>query len=58
MAEIGTIGSYMLSVQKMQMSLIKNAIEMQQQVMETLLGDSAAVVPPSEFLGHNVDISI
>lgn len=42
----------------MQMSLIKNAIEMQQQVMETLLGDSAAVVPPSENLGHNIDISI
>ncbi len=58
MAEIGAISSYMLSIQKMQMSLIKNAIEMQQQVMEALLGDSAAVVPPSEFLGHNVDISI
>ncbi len=58
MAELGAISSYILSVQQMQMSLIKNAVEMQQQVMETLLGDSAAVVPPSENLGHNIDISI
>ena len=57
MSELGAISSYVLSVQQMQVALMKNAIEMQQQAIETLLGDSA-VVSPSPNLGHNVDISI
>ena len=32
--------------------------EMQQKMIETLLGDSASVVPPSDHLGLNVDVSI
>lgn len=32
MAELGALSSYALSVQQMQMSLIKNSVEMQQEV--------------------------
>ena len=39
MAELGALSSYALSVQQMQMSLIKNSVEMQQEVIEILLGD-------------------
>ena len=57
MSELGAISSYALAVQNMQMSLIKNAVEMQQQAVEMLL-DNNRVVSPSEILGTNIDISI
>ena len=41
MAELGALSSYALSVQQMQMSLIKNSVEMQQEVIEILLGDGS-----------------
>ena len=57
MSELGAISSYALAVQNMQMSLIKNAVEMQQQAVEILL-DNNRVVSPSEILGTNIDISV
>ena len=57
MSELGALSSYALSVQQMQMSLIKNAVEMQQEVIEVLL-DGSRMVSPSPTNGHNVDISI
>lgn len=58
MAELGALSSYALSVQQMQMSLIKNSVEMQQEVIEILLGDGSNTVSPSPTHGHNVDISV
>ena len=58
MAELGALSSYALSVQQMQMSLIKNSVEMQQEVIEILLGDGSRPGSPSPTHGHNVDISV
>ena len=57
MSELGALSSYALSVQQMQMSLIKNAVEKQQEVIEVLL-DGRRMVSPSPTNGHNVDISV
>lgn len=59
MAELGAVSSYLLSMQQLQIALVKNSIQMQQQAVDILLNnDSTARVAPSENLGHNVDISI
>lgn len=59
MAELGAISQYALSVQQMQMSLIKNQMDMQQQAIEILLGGSEdRTVAPSATNGHNVDVSV
>ena len=58
MSELGALSSYALSVQQMQITLIKNAVEMQQEVIEVLLGDDSRTVAPSATNGHNVDITI
>ena len=58
MAELGALSSYAWAVQQMQMSLIKNSVEMQQEVIEILLGDGNRTVSPSPTHGHNVDISV
>ena len=58
MSELGVLSSYALSVQQMQMSLIKNSVEMQQEVIEILLDNSNRTVSPSPTHGHNVDISV
>ncbi len=57
MSDLGAISSYALAVQNMQMSLIKNQVEMQQQALEILL-DPERTVPTSSSLGQNVDISL
>lgn len=57
MSELGTLSSYALAVQNMQMSLIKNQVEMQQQAIEILL-DPSSSVPVSDTLGQNIDISL
>ncbi len=57
MSELGALSSYALAVQNMQMSLIKNQVEMQQQAIEILL-DPERSVPVSSSLGQNVDISL
>ena len=57
-SEIGAISQYALSVQQMQLSLIKANIDLQKQAIEVLLGDDSRVVSPSADLGHNIDVSI
>ena len=57
MAELGAISSYALAVQNMQMSLIKNQVDLQQQAIEVLL-DSSRMVSTSATTGQNLDLSI
>lgn len=59
MAELGAISQYALSVQQMQMSVIKTQLDMQKQVIEILLGGNEnRTVTPSATHGHNIDISV
>jgi hypothetical protein len=58
-SDLGAISSYALAMQNVQMSLLKNAVEAQQQAVEILLNpDNSRVVSPSETLGTNIDISV
>ena len=57
MSELGAISSYTLAIQQMQLSLIKNSVEMQQKTIEVLLGDDNRVVSPSS-VGQNVDVTL
>lgn len=57
MNEIGAIGSYALTLQQLQLSIIKQNAEMQQQVAEILL-DSERTAPVSSDKGTMVDINI
>lgn len=56
-SSLGAISEYALSVQQMQMSLIKNAVDMQQQAIEVLL-DASRTVAPSATNGINLDIEV
>lgn len=58
MSELGAISQYALSVQNMQMALIKNQVNLQQQAIEVLLETSQETVKASETLGTRLDISI
>lgn len=58
MAELGAISSYALAIQQMQVSLIKNAADMQKQAVEILLGDNSRTAAPSPTNGHNIDIFV
>lgn len=56
MSDLGAISSYALAMQNVQMSLLKNAVEAQQQAVEILLNpDNSRVVSPSETLGTNIE---
>ena len=55
--DLGALSSYTLAVQQMQVSLIKNAVDMQKQMVETLFEDNR-VVPSSSTVGQNVDTCI
>ena len=57
-ASIGAIGQYQIAMQQMQLSMIKNNIDMQKQVIDVLLNPENRAVPTSENLGQNIDISI
>lgn len=57
-SEIGAISQYALSIQQMQLNLIKANIDLQKQAIEVLLGDDSRVVSPSADLGQNIDVSI
>lgn len=56
-SSLGAISEYALSIQQMQMSLIKNAVDMQQQAIEVLL-DASRTVAPSATNGINLDIEV
>lgn len=59
MSELGAISQYALAMQQMQMSLMKNQVEMQQQAVEILLGGTDdRSVSPSPTTGVNVDKTI
>lgn len=58
-SDLGAISSYALAMQNVQMSLLKNAVEAQQQAVEILLNpDNSRIVSASETLGTNIDISV
>ena len=54
---IGPIGSYMVAMQQLQLSLIKQSAEATQQVVEVLL-DASRSAPVSEDKGTQIDINI
>ncbi len=59
MSELGAISQYALSVQQMQMSVLKMQMDLQQQAVEILLGsNNDRMVSPSATNGHNIDINI
>lgn len=55
MSSLGAISNYVLSVQQMQMSLIKTNVEMQQQVAELLTECSEQIMASSN---HAVDMLV
>ncbi len=55
---IGAIGQYQLTLQQVQMKLMKNTMDMQQQAVEILLSPDNRSVAPSETLGQNINISV
>ncbi len=57
MSSLGAISSYALSVQQMQMSLIKTNIEMQQQVTEMLMETSEQLAATASS-NHLLDITV
>lgn len=57
MAEIGSLSSYALAMQQIQLSIIKQNAEMQQQTVEILL-DPNRMVSASADKGTNIDFSI
>lgn len=57
MSELGAIGSYALTLQQLQLNVIKDNIEMQQKVAEILL-DPERMVQPSTEKGTQVDLSV
>lgn len=58
-SELGAISSYVLAIQQMQMSLIKNSVDAQKQAIDILLGtNSERSAPPSDVVGTNVDVKI
>ncbi|MBQ9235582.1 MAG: hypothetical protein IJ184_03865 [Alphaproteobacteria bacterium] len=57
MSEIGALGSYINSMQQLQMSIIKQNAETQQQLLEVLT-DAMRSVPVSQDKGGNLDICV
>jgi hypothetical protein len=57
MNDIGSISSYMLSIQQLQLNIIKQNIEASQQIVE-ILTDASRTAPISEDKGSQVDINI
>ena len=56
MAELGALSSHVLCTQQIQISAIKNNAEIQQQVVEILLGGDSNTIAPSDFIGNHVNI--
>ncbi len=57
MGELNTINSYTIAIQQLQLSLIKQTVEIQQQLIETLL-DPERMVHLSNDKGSYLDINI
>lgn len=58
MSSLGAISSYVLSMQQMQMSLIKTNIEMQQQVTEMLTEATEQLAASMASSEHMLDILV
>lgn len=58
MSSLGAISDYMLSVQQMQMSLIKTNIEMQQQVTDLLTEATEQMAANMASSEHMLDILV
>ncbi len=58
MSSLGAISNYMLSVQQMQMSLIKTNIEMQQQVTDLLTEATEQMAATMASSEHALDILV
>lgn len=58
MLSLGAISDYMLSVQQMQMSLIKTNIEMQQQVTDLLTEATEQMAANMASSDHILDILV
>ncbi len=58
MAELGALSSYALAVNQMQLSAIKNAAQLQQQLVEVVRENTERLVAASSTQGQHIDISI
>ena len=58
MAELGAISQYALSVQQMQLSVVKMQQAAQQQIVNLLTESTERMVATSSTQGNNIDISI
>ena len=57
MSDLGSLSSYALAIQQTQMSLIKNSIDVQQQLVEVLFEENRNV-PTSTEVGQNVNVTL
>ncbi len=57
MSELGAIGSYVASMQQLQMSIVKQSQEVQQQLVE-MLADASRSVPVCEDKGCSLDLTV
>ena len=57
MDALGSISSYVASMQQLQLSIVKQSQEAQQQLVE-ILSDAARSVPVSSDKGGSLDISV
>ena len=57
MSEIGSISSYITSMQQLQMSIVKQNAQAEQQLVE-ILSEATQAVPTSQDKGTQLDINI
>lgn len=58
MSDLGAISSYALAVNNAQMAMIKNTVQLQEQLIQMVSESTERLVAASATNGHNVDISI
>lgn len=57
MNQLSSISSYIVSMQQLQLNIIKQNIETQKQLTEIII-DSTRLAPTSDDKGTNLDISV
>ncbi|MBO5442457.1 MAG: hypothetical protein J6A33_01565 [Alphaproteobacteria bacterium] len=58
MAELGALSSYALAVNQVQLNAVKNAVQMQQQLIDVVRESTERLVAASSSQGQHIDISI
>lgn len=58
MAELGSLSSYALTVNQVQLNAIKNTAQTQQQLIEVVRENTERLVAASSIQGQHIDISI